>query len=140
MSTATAMLTISIVINTYNRASYLKRLLVGLNQLCDVDFEVIVVNGPSTDETELLLEQYRGRLKAIQCPTRNLSYSRNLGIAASAGDIIVFIDDDALPADRQWLNRIVQAFADDIDGRLGAVGGAVWQGDTQYYEFLSGAT
>ncbi|MCP4668995.1 MAG: glycosyltransferase family 2 protein, partial [Deltaproteobacteria bacterium] len=53
----------SIVINTYNRAPYLEKLLLAFNRLTYDDFEVIVVNGPSTDWTAALLREYRGRIK-----------------------------------------------------------------------------
>jgi glycogen(starch) synthase len=130
----------SIIINTYNRASHLKRLLVSLPRLRDVDFEVIVVNGPSTDGTARLLEQYQSHIKIAKCPSRNLSQSRNIGIAAAAGDIVAFIDDDALPADEYWLARYLQAFAADPDLRMGAAGGPVWHKDTYDPEFDGGAT
>jgi len=113
----------SVVINTYNRAPYLRRLLPGLAHLRGGPFELVVVNGPSTDETHAVLDDYRQRIKLVSCPSRNLSHSRNLGIAAAAGDIVVFIDDDALPDDVHWLARYLDAFAADGADRVGAVGG-----------------
>ena len=118
-------LTCSVIINTYNRLPYLRRLLAGMRHLRGARFEVVVVNGPSTDGTAALLTGYQGRIKVIDCPTRNLSQSRNLGIAAAAGDIVVFIDDDALPGDSDWLARYIAAFAADTIGQLGAAGGPV---------------
>jgi glycogen synthase len=128
----------SIIINTYNRAPFLLRLLAGLGHLENSEFEVIVVNGPSTDQTQSVLEQYQDRVKVVQCPSRNLSQSRNLGIAAAAGELAVFIDDDALPADSQWLQRYVWAF--EIDEMLGAAGGPVLHRDTEAKEFDGGYT
>lgn len=128
----------SLIINTYNRAHYLRRLLSGLQRLRDVDFEVIVVNGPSTDGTGSVLEGYEGRIKVVDCPTRNLSHSRNLGIAAAAGEIVVFIDDDALPEDEFWLARYAQAFHGDKC--LTYAGSAVRLRDTCSFEFQSGLT
>lgn len=130
----------SVIINTYNRAQHLRRLLAGLGHLRDTTFEIVVVNGPSTDETECVLEEYKGRIKTVTCPTRNLSQSRNLGIEAAAGDILVFIDDDALPDDDLWLARYEKAFSSDSDGSLGAAGGSIMHCDTDLMEFNSGAT
>jgi glycogen synthase len=132
-------LTCSLIINTYNRAPYLRRLLAGLRHLRGARFEVVVVNGPSTDGTAALLAEHQGRVKVVDCPTRNLSHSRNLGIAAAAGDIVVFIDDDALPGDSDWLARYVAAFDADTTGGLSAAGGPVWHKDSNYYEFNGGA-
>jgi glycosyltransferase involved in cell wall biosynthesis/GT2 family glycosyltransferase len=130
----------SIVVNTYNREAYLRRLLPALERLQSGLFEIVVVDGPSTDGTAALLDAYRGRVKVVRCPDRNLSRSRNLGIAAAAGEIVVFIDDDALPVDERWLERFAAAFATDTTGRLGAVGGPVWHRDTTTPEFDGGVT
>lgn len=131
--------TASVVINTWNRVGYLRRLLPALLRQRDVTFEIVVVNGPSTDGTDALLDQYRDQVKAVFCPDRNLSHSRNLGIKAAAADIVAFIDDDALPGDEWWLYRFAQAFAHD-DPTLGAVGGPVLIADTEWYEFSDGMT
>jgi glycogen synthase len=130
----------TIIINTYNRASSLRRLLSGLGHLKGEAFEVVVVDGPSTDNTEDVLNAYKDCLKIIQCSTRNLSESRNLGIAAAAGDIVVFIDDDALPGDANWLTRYVQAFSREPTEKTGALGGPAWHRDTTWAEFYRGAT
>lgn len=136
----TTLLRCSIIINTYNRAPYLERLLASFNHLTYEHFEVVVVNGPSTDGTGALLQKYIDRIKVVDCPTGNLSLSRNLGIAAAAGDIVLFIDDDALPAGVDWLDQIVAAFEADSAGRLGAAGGGALHRDTDYYEFEGGLT
>ncbi|GAB4209810.1 MAG: hypothetical protein OHK0022_41560 [Roseiflexaceae bacterium] len=134
MSMAT--LSASVIINTCDRAAYLRRLLPSLERQQGVRFEIVVVNGPSTDDTAALLRGCGDRLKTADCPERNLSLSRNIGIAASAGDVIVFVDDDALPCDEHWLRRFVDAFAQNE--RLGAAGGMVLFRDTPYHEFNGG--
>jgi GT2 family glycosyltransferase len=124
---------VSIVINTLDRAAWLRRLLPALDGVDYPAFEVIVVNGPSRDDTEALLGSLRGRIKAERCATANLSRSRNIGIAVAAGDVVVFIDDDALPADPGWLRHLVAPFLEDAT--LGAVGGPVLRGDEDGWEF-----
>ncbi len=113
---------VSVVINTYNRAEPLGRLLCSLTQLDYPRFEVIVVNGPSTDATEETLFEFRGCVRVVRCDERNLSRSRNAGIAHAAGEIVAFIDDDAYP-DPAWLDRLVEGF-DRAD--VAAVGGPVY--------------
>lgn len=131
-------LSCSIIINTFNRASYLRKLLPGLARLKGVAFEVIIVNGPSTDETMEVLHAYLDVVKLIQCPEANLSVSRNLGIQAAAGDIVVFIDDDAIPADENWLKSFMDAYLQDTAGKIGALGGPVIVYDTDHYESRNG--
>ena len=118
----------SIVINTYNRASSLALTLQSLEWLDHPRFEVVVVNGPSTDGTEDLLHSYGNRIKVAHCPERNLSQSRNIGIRAASGDIVAFIDDDAYP-DPAWLDSLDSAYE---YGEVAAVGGPVfsWTGHT----------
>ena len=129
---------VSVVINTLNRAPYLRRLLGSLSHLDYPSFEVVVVNGPSTDGTEALLAEFEGRIKVAGCPEANLSRSRNIGIAAAAGDIVAFIDDDALPGSPEWLTDLVAALV--RSPRAAGSGGPVLQGDAERHEFDGGAT
>lgn len=112
----------SIVVNTYNRVGSLRNTLEAFSYLRYPDFEVIVVNGPSTDETEKLLQGYADRIKIGVCSETNLSKSRNIGIGLTSGDIICFIDDDAIP-EPDWLDALARAYS--ADSRIGAAGGFV---------------
>lgn len=113
---------VSVIINTLDRAASLRLTLLSLEQLDHADFEVVVVNGPSTDDTEQVLTDYEGRVKVGRCSTRNLSESRNIGIALAAGDVVAFIDDDAYP-DPAWLDHLLPGFD---SAEVAAVGGPVW--------------
>lgn len=114
--------TVSIIINTYNRAYHLKRLLDALALQTYDNFEVIVVNGPSDDNTDDICKEYKDIVKWVTCPVVNLCVSRNIGVNASSGDIIAFIDDDAIPCDKYWIENAVKPFEDDS---VGIVGGLV---------------
>jgi glycosyltransferase involved in cell wall biosynthesis len=113
---------ISVVINTYNRALSLARTLESLRRQTYPEFEVIVVNGPSTDTTELLLEGYAADLKIARCPEAKLGVSRNIGIKMASGEIVAFIDDDAV-ADDTWLEKLGSAYTKPS---VAAVGGHVF--------------
>jgi len=123
-----AMNFVSIVICTYNRAELLERCLDYLQYQTVQNFEVIVVNGPSTDGTEAVLERYRDRIKVGRNPEANLSKSRNLGIELADGDLIAFIDDDALPFD-DWVATLLDEF-NRRPSTLGALGGPVYYAGT----------
>ncbi|MEA2125350.1 MAG: hypothetical protein QOI80_2132 [Solirubrobacteraceae bacterium] len=107
----------SVVICTYNRAPSLRVTLDALRWQTHPDFEVVVVNGPSDDGTAELLRERADAVRVVDSPLRRLSVSRNLGIGAAAGEIVAFIDDDAVPEPR-WLEDLAAAY----DGP--AVGGA----------------
>lgn len=120
---------VSVVINTLNRRDMLDKTLRSFRHQRYRNFEVVVVNGPSVDGTDELLAQWSNDVRLYNCEQANLSVSRNIGIAAATGDVVAFIDDDAVP-DPQWLQRIVGAYdRDDI----GAVGGMVY--DHTGYQF-----
>lgn len=110
---------VSVIVNTYNRGAWLDDALRGLAGLDYPTFEVIVVNGPSTDNTAEVIAHWGKAIKALRCDQANLSHSRNIGIAAATGAIIAFIDDDAVPHP-QWLRRLVGPYHDPA---VGAVGG-----------------
>jgi hypothetical protein len=116
----TPTMTVSIVICTYNRAEGLRQTLHCLRRQRYDNFEVVVVNGPSTDHTEQVLDEIDD-VKVVRNPLANLSVSRNLGIRAAAGDIVAFIDDDALP-EYDWLAQVLPAFGDP---EVGGAGGLV---------------
>lgn len=64
------------------------------------DFEVVVVDDGSTDNTPLAIHEYGDKIIALRCDNGGRSRARNAGIAAASGRYISFLDDD----DR-WLPR-----------------------------------
>jgi glycogen synthase len=111
----------SVVICTDNRLEHLERTVSSLPYQDYEEFEVCVVAGPTEDGTRGYLAGLSGQIKVAHCDKRNLSRSRNIGIALAAGDIVAFIDDDAIP-EPEWLGQLARSYD---DGRVGAVGGAV---------------
>ena len=101
----------SVVINTYNRAYVTGDALSALRYQSFSGFEMVVVNGPSTDCTELVLSRYLGQIKLRKIAVANLGVSRNAGIQAAAGDIVAFLDDDAVP-DPNWISTGLLPFSD----------------------------
>ncbi len=113
--------TFSLVINTIDRAEQLRTTLRGLEHQSYPRFEVVVVVGPTHDHTLQVLSEYDGRVRVLRCPTANLCRSRNIGVAAARGDIVAFIDDDAV-ASRTWVEQLARLFQDaDLHGTGGSV-------------------
>jgi glycogen synthase len=113
---------VSVVINTYNRGPSLRRTLQSLRYQTFADFEVVVVNGPSTDETPAVLVEFAGAVRVGRCPEPHLSKSRNVGIGLASGEVVAFLDDDAVP-EPPWLEQLVAAYQDE---RVGGAGGIVY--------------
>ena len=108
---------ISVVVCTYNGARTLPDCLAGIAQLDYPDFEVIVVDDGSTDDSARLAADADARV--ISTPNRGLSCARNTGMEAANGDIVAFIDDDARP-DPDWLTFLARVF---VDPQVAGAGG-----------------
>jgi GT2 family glycosyltransferase len=92
---------------TYNREPSLREVLHLLRCQDGPPFEVVVVNGPSGDGTAALLAAIPD-VKAVECSVANIAAARNVGLAAAAGEIVAFLDDDTYP-EPDWLARLVDA-------------------------------
>ncbi|MEL6702483.1 MAG: glycosyltransferase, partial [Pseudomonadota bacterium] len=82
----------SVVVVSRHRAEALRRCLVSLQQVWAVAFEVIVVADPAGIDA---VGDMPGVIR-IPFDAANIAQARNLGIDAARGDIISFIDDDAV--------------------------------------------
>ena len=88
---------------TYNRSALLERVLDAcFEQTLDAsEYEVVLVNDGSTDDTLDVIERARSRaacrFEVITQPNSGLAKGRNAGIARASGERIIFIDDDVLP-------------------------------------------
>jgi O-antigen biosynthesis protein len=104
---------ISVVICTRDRPDRLRACLNELDRQEYPRFEVVVAdNAPADAAVRGLVGARQGRAtcRYVAEPRRGLSWARNAGIAAAAGDIIAFVDDDEVP-DRHWLAGIAGGFA-----------------------------
>ena len=94
----------SVVIPAYNRAEPLRRAVESVLAQTFRDFELIVVDDGSGDDTPRLEEEYRGRLRYLRQENRGVSAARNLGIRMSSSPHIAFLDSDDL-----WLPGKLEA-------------------------------
>ena len=110
---------ISVIVCTYNREKYLGESLQCLarQDLSKDLFEIVLVNNRSTDQTEQICkrfseENHQLNFRYFTEEQAGLSYARNRGINESKGDLIVFLDDDAM-ADEQYLFEVRQFFLEN---------------------------
>ncbi|MEO1005251.1 MAG: glycosyltransferase family A protein [Cyanobacteria bacterium J06638_38] len=88
---------ISIVVPAYNAAKTITETIESVQRQTINDWELIVVNDGSTDNTlEILKQIVEPRLKIISAPNGGVSAARNLGIAQAQGKYIAFLDADDL--------------------------------------------
>jgi rhamnosyltransferase len=105
---------ISIVVPTFNGASTLPALLDAIaRQRIEHPFEVVAIDSGSTDGSVELLRAAGARLITIPAGTFNHGLTRNLGVEASAGELVVLIVQDAVPASDTWLTELTRPLALD---------------------------
>ncbi len=111
---------VSVIVVSRGRPEMLRRCLIGVGQLFYPNFEVVVVADPPGMHAVRDMGM-AGRAKLLAFDRPNISEARNLGLQASAGEIVAFIDDDAVP-EPTWLDHLTGPFADPA---IGAAGGFV---------------
>lgn len=86
----------SLIIPTYNVEKYIKKCLDSVLNQTYTNYEIIIINDGSTDNTSKILESYKSnkKIKIINQENKGLSSARNLGVSNAKGDYILFIDSD----------------------------------------------
>lgn len=103
--------TICVVVCTRDRTDELARLLPELTRFAEAGNEVLVVdNCPSDDNTAQLVSSHP-EIRYILEPRPGLNNARNRGLTETSGEVVAFIDDDALPSDG-WLQALGRNFID----------------------------
>lgn len=124
---------VSVVVLNHKRPHLIGRVLQGIAQLDYPAFEVVIVS----DQPDLATRDVPGNIRAgvrhVHFAESNICRARNLALQETAGEIIAFCDDDAVP-EPDWLHELIRPFRAE---RVGAVGGLIraedgiaieWQG------------
>ena len=120
---------ISVVVCAFNEEKLLRACLQGLisQTYSSSNYEVLIIDDESTDQTFTVasdfiktLDQNDPRIRLVCIQHGGLSIARNVGIQLSKGDLIAFIDGDAVP-NTTWLEELAKSFsegADYVGGRI----------------------
>jgi glycosyltransferase involved in cell wall biosynthesis len=116
----------SVVICTHDRAALIGRAVEhAVGEARAIGAEVLVVDNASTDATGVVLADLARRdgavLRIVREPELGLSAARNRGLAEARGDVVAFLDDDAVPRPG-WLAALLAPYA---DRRVVCVGGRI---------------
>ena len=101
---------VSVIIPTYNRADFLEEAIESVLSQDYKDFELIVIDDGSTDETRDIIKAYPGSVVYIYQDNRGVSYARNRGIKKSSGEYIAFLD-----SDDKWLPKKLSSQMDFLE-------------------------
>jgi len=113
---------VSVIIPTKNRDKALEKCLNTFSLQSFKNFEVIIVDGGSRDQTRRVIDEYSRKLaiKFITQTKKGLVNAINEGLLASSGDIVIRTDDDIV-ASPSWIQELVSSF--DLAGEVGGVTG-----------------
>lgn len=116
---------VSVVVCTYSSERYgdLMELLESINSQTYENIEIVIVVDGNPEIYQRIRSLERDDMK-ILLNKKNMgnNYSRNLGVKHATGDIVAFIDDDAI-AEKNWVSNIVETFTEDKD--IGVVTGDI---------------
>lgn len=118
---------ISIIIPCYNEERFIAGALEQLvKQSCDASFEIVVVDGASTDDTRRVIDDFAAKharvpLRVIDNPARNIPTALNLGIRAARGELIVRMDAHSAPS-----SNYVSRCAELLRAEKAAIVGMPW--------------
>lgn len=112
---------VSIIVVTHNRPVELKECLISLKRqnLSKDLFEILVVDSSTDTATKEIVKDFP--VKYTHTKHKGMTVARNIGIIKAKGEIIAFIDDDAI-ADVDWIRKILKNYNHP---KIGAVGGKV---------------
>jgi glycosyltransferase involved in cell wall biosynthesis len=88
---------VSVIIPTYNCAAFLDRGLASVMQQTYRDYEIIVADDGSTDDTAGVVAKYAPKVRRLWQENRGVAAARNLALSAATGEFIAYID-----ADDKW--------------------------------------
>lgn len=109
---------VSVIVCSYNGGQTLEACLRSLRKVNYPDYEVVLVDDGSTDNTREIVSHHPW-VKAIHQPNMGLSVARNVGAAHATGEILAYTDSDCM-ADPDWLYYLVGTL---LSGNYAGVGG-----------------
>ncbi|GAA3751007.1 hypothetical protein GCM10022240_00300 [Microbacterium kribbense] len=118
-------LRVSVVVATYGRPNHIRTCLTRLSELITAPFEVVVVDGsPDTLTRDVVAEFPDVAYLRNDLGRGTTPESRQIGFAATTGEVIAFVDDDAF-VEPEWLDELVAGY---YDSAIVGVGGRALNG------------
>lgn len=124
----------SIIVSTYapSRLDHAVRAIESVQRQDYRDYELVLV----VDEESALVEEAHRRVppptKIVVNPQPGMANARNFGLAQAKGDVVVFLDDDAV-AEPGWLRRLLSHYEDDLVVSVGGRSVPEWEGNTPWW-------
>jgi glycosyltransferase involved in cell wall biosynthesis len=100
------MVKVSIIIPAYNGDRYIEEAIDSILAQTYNDYEIIVVDDGSTDNTAQVVQQYGKQIQYLSQTNQGVAASRNLGLTAAKGEYIAFLDQDDLFLPQKLLSQV----------------------------------
>jgi len=107
---------ISIIIPTYNAQNYLEKLLNILSLQSIKDYELIIIDSSSKDNTVEIAKKYTNKVISIPQSEFDHGGTRTKAAKIAKGDILVFLTQDALPCNEFTIEKIIKIFKNQLVG------------------------
>ena len=104
---------VSVVIPVYNGAKYIQTAIDSVLEQTYTNYEIIVIDDGSTDDTRQKLQPYKGKIRYIYQENQGSAAARNIGIDLAKGELIAFLDADDFWAMPEKLTKQVACFQDN---------------------------
>lgn len=104
---------ISIIIRTYNEEKYLPLLLDGLDEQKNRNFEIILVDSGSIDNTCALAQERVDQLIRIEHHDFTFGYALNVGAKAAHGKYLIMVSAHTKPVSSDWVEKLVAPLRED---------------------------
>jgi 2-desacetyl-2-hydroxyethyl bacteriochlorophyllide A dehydrogenase len=102
----------SIIVRTYNEEEHIGNLLDSFKTQSYQDYEVIVVDSGSSDQTLNIVRDSQAKLIQIESRDFTFGYALNVGCGEAVGDYLVFVSAHVLPTNEYWLENLLKPFED----------------------------
>lgn len=106
---------ISIIIPTFNSESFIINALNSIKEQEFTNFEVLIVDAGSIDNTRKISENYDNRFKFMELKDSRQGEARNLGISISKGEFIMFLDSDDSLSNKTVLKDCFELINEDTN-------------------------
>ena len=111
----------SIVIRTLNEGKHLEKLLIAITEQTYTDWEIILVDSGSTDDTIQIAQKYTKNIYHMRKEDFTFGRSLNIGCEKANGKYLVFVSAHIYPLSNNWLSNLINPLEDP---QIGMVYGA----------------
>lgn len=110
------MIKVSVIVPVYNSAKYLNKCITSILNQTLKEFELIIVNDGSTDDSEKIISTFKDkRIHYFSNSNHGIGYSRNFGIDRAIGEFICFVDSDDYIDNNMLLEMYEKSKKENID-------------------------